>query len=55
MQTAMADHLDLARAAALIAELDLAEGIVAIGGNLALLQQDLNSLWPAATDCLPSS
>ena len=47
MQTAFADHLVLARCSALIAEEDLAAGIVALGGSLALLQQDLAKLWPA--------
>ncbi len=36
MQTAFADHLDLARCSALIAEEDLAAGVVALGGSLAL-------------------
>ena len=46
MQTAFADHLDLARCSALIAEEDLAAGVVALGGSLALLQRDLlKLLW----------
>ena len=46
MQTAFADHLDLARCSALIPEEDLAAGVVALGGSLALLQRDLlKLLW----------
>ena len=46
MQTAFADHLDLARCSALIAEEDLSAGMVALGGGLALLQRDwLKLLW----------
>ena len=46
MQSAFADNLDLARCSALIAEEDLAAGVVALGGNLALLQRDLlKLLW----------
>ena len=46
MQTAFADHLDLARCSALIAEEDLSAGVVALGGSLALLQRDLlKLLW----------
>ena len=44
MQTAFADHLDSARCSALITEEDLAAGIVALGGSLALLQVDLAKL-----------
>ena len=46
MQTAFADHLDLARCSALIAEEDLGAGVVALGGSQALLQRDLlKLLW----------
>ena len=46
MQTAFADHLDLARCSALIAEEDLGAGVVALGGSLAVLQRDLlKLLW----------
>ena len=46
MQSLWADHLDLARCTALIAEEDLAAGVVALGGSLALLQRDLlKLLW----------
>jgi len=46
MQSAFADHLDLARCSALIAEEDLSAGVVALGGSLALLQRDLlKLLW----------
>ena len=41
MQTAMADHLALAECTRLIAEQDLACGVVRLGGCLALLQRDL--------------
>ena len=44
MQTAFADHLDSARCSALITEEDLAAGVVALGGSLALLQRDLAAL-----------
>ena len=44
MQTAFADHLDLARSSALIAEEDLGAGVVALGGSLAVLQRDLLKL-----------
>ena len=44
MQSLWADHLDLARCSALIAEQDLAAGVVALGGSLALLQRDLLKL-----------
>ena len=44
MQTTFADHLDSARCGALITEEDLAAGIVALGGSLALLQVDLAKL-----------
>ena len=40
MQTAFADHLDLARCCALIADEDLAAGVVTLGGSLALLPLD---------------
>jgi len=46
MQTAFADHLDLARCSALIAEEGLAAGVVALGRSLALFQCDLlKLLW----------
>ena len=46
MQSLWADQLDLARCSALIAEEDLAAGVVALGGSLALLQCDLlKLLW----------
>ena len=46
MQTAFADHLDLGRCSALIAEEDLGAGVVALGGSLAFLQRDLlKLLW----------
>ena len=46
MQTAFADHLDLARCSALITEEDLSAGVVGLGGSLALLQRDLlKLLW----------
>ena len=46
MQTAFADHLDLARCSALIAEEDLGAGVVALGGSQALWQRDLlKLLW----------
>ena len=51
MQTAFSDHLDLACCCALIAEEDLAAGIVALGGSLALLQVDLAKL-AGHHDCL---
>ena len=41
MQNLWVDHLDLARCAELIAEEDLAAGVVALGGSLALLLWDL--------------
>ena len=44
MRACFADHLDLARCSALIAEQDLAAGVVALGGSLALLQRDLAAL-----------
>ena len=44
METAFADHLDLARCSALIAAEDLGAGVVALGGSLALLQRDLLKL-----------
>ena len=46
MQTAFADHLDLARCSTLIAEEDLGAGVVALDGSLAVLQRDLlKLLW----------
>ena len=46
MQSLWADHLDLARCTALIAEEDLAAGVVALSGSLALLQRDfLKLVW----------
>ena len=46
MQIAFADHLDLARCSALIAEEDLGAGVVALGESLAVLQRDLlKLLW----------
>ena len=46
MRSAFADHLDLARCSALIAEEDLSAGVVALGGSLTLLQRDLlKLLW----------
>ena len=44
MQSLWADHLDLARCTALIAEEDLPMGIAALGGSLWLLQVDLAKL-----------
>ena len=41
MQSLWADHLDLARCAELIAKEDMAAGVVALGGSLALLQYEL--------------
>ena len=49
------DHLDLARCCALIADEDLAAGIVALGGSLALLQVDLAKLAGHHDACLQSS
>ena len=46
MQSFWADRLDIARSTAVIAEEDLAAGVVALGGSLALLQRDLlKLLW----------
>ena len=46
MRSAFANHLDLSRCTALITEEDLAAGVVALGGSLALLQRDLlKLLW----------
>ena len=46
MRSAFANHLDLSRCTALITEEDLAAGVVALGGSLALLQLDLlKLLW----------
>ena len=46
MQSLCADHLDFSRCSALIAEQDLAAGVVALGGSLALWQRDLlKHLW----------
>ena len=44
MQTAFADHLDLARCCQLIAGEDFGAGVVALGGSLALFQRDLPKL-----------
>ncbi|QNJ09582.1 hypothetical protein SynMINOS11_02130 [Synechococcus sp. Minos11] len=41
MQTAFADHLDIARACESIGEIDLGEGIAAMGASLGLLAQEL--------------
>ena len=46
MQSLWADHLDLSRCTALIAEEDLGAGVVALGGSLDLLHRDLlKLLW----------
>ena len=47
MQSFWADRLDIARSTAVIAEEDLAAGVVALGGSLALLQRDLLKLLRA--------
>ena len=46
MQSSWADRLDIA-STAVIAEEDLAAGVVALGGSLALLQRDLLKLLRA--------
>ena len=44
MRICFADHLDLARCSALIAQEDLGCGVVTMGASLALLQRDLLKL-----------
>ena len=58
METAFADHLDLARCCELIAGEDLGAGVVLLGSSLVLLQRDLAALSgclqadkPAANVC----
>ena len=56
MQVCFADHLDLARCSALIAEEDLGCRVVTMGASLALLQRDLLKLaWAIEADSCANS